>query len=110
MDMDTGRFSRRRFIRTAGVTVTLPMLPSLLYSRGARAAECTPIKRFLAYHFPNGHHMPEHLPTGTGAGTAWTLPPMLASMQDLKSDLLFVSGLENQQRRRETGDHAIGCG
>jgi hypothetical protein len=110
MEMNTGRFSRRRFISSAGVTITLPMLPSLLYSRRARAAECTPIRRFLAYHFPNGHHMPEHMPAGTGAGTAWTLPVMLASMQDLKSDLLFVSGLENQQRRRETGDHAIGCG
>src|SRR6185369_10767702 len=54
------RFSRRRFISSAGVTVTLPMLPSLLYSRRAGAATCAPIKRFLAYHFPNGHHMVEH--------------------------------------------------
>ena len=91
------------------MTVTLPMLPSLLWSRRAGAA-CAPIKRFLAYHFANGHHMPEHMPTGTGSGSAWTLPPMLASMQDLKPDLTFVSGLENQMRRRETGDHAIGCG
>jgi hypothetical protein len=35
---------------------------------------------------------------------------MLAPMQDLKEYLLFVSGLENQQRRQEFGDHAIGCG
>src|SRR5262245_35584007 len=108
--MDTRRLSRRRFITSAGVTVTLPMLPSLLYSRRAGAAACAPIKRFLAYHFPNGHHMPEHLPAATGSGAAWALPPMLASMQDIKPDLLFVSGLENQQRRRELGDHAIGCG
>ena len=46
--------------------------------------------------------MPEHMPTAAGSGAAWTLPPMLASMQDLKSDLTYVSGLENQQRRRET--------
>jgi len=103
------RFDRRRFITTAGVTVTLPMLPSLLWSRRAGAA-CAPIKRFVAYQFANGHHMPEHMPTGTGSGSAWSLPPMLASMQDLKSELTFVSGLENQQRRRENGDHAIGCG
>jgi hypothetical protein len=107
---DDPRFDRRRFLATGGVTVTLPMLPSLLWSRRAGAATCAPIKRFLAYHFANGHHMPEHLPTGTGSGSAWSLPPMLASMQDLKSELTFVSGLENQQRRREIGDHAIGCG
>src|SRR6185436_20845253 len=82
----------------------------LLYSRRAAAATCAPIKRLLAYTFPNGHHMVEHLPTGTGSGAAWTLPLMLASMQDLKPDLTFVSGLENQQRRRELGDHAIGNG
>jgi hypothetical protein len=106
---DDPHVSRRRFLTTAGVTVTLPMLPSLLYTRRAQAA-CAPIKRFLAYHFANGHHMPEHMPSAAGAGAAWTLPPMLTAMQDLKSDLTYVSGLENQQRRRETGDHAIGCG
>jgi len=108
--MDELRFSRRRFITTSGVTITLPMLPSLLYSRRAGAATCAPIKRFLAYTFPNGHHMVEHLPTGVGSGAAWTLPVMLAALQDLKPDLTFVSGLENQQRRRELGDHAIGNG
>jgi hypothetical protein len=109
--MPSGRHSRRRFLTGAGLTITLPLLPSLLHTPNARAAEsCAPVKRFLAYMFCNGHHMPEHLPSGTGSGDAWTLPPMLASMADLKSDLVFVSGLENQQRRREFGDHAIGCG
>src|SRR4051812_45015549 len=100
---DDYSLSRRRFITSAGVTITLPMLPSLLYSRHAGAATCAPIKRFLAYHFANGHHMPEHLPTAAGSGAAWALPPMLTAMQDLKSDLTYVSGLENQMRRRETG-------
>jgi Protein of unknown function (DUF1585)/Protein of unknown function (DUF1588) len=30
-------------------------------------------------------------------------------MQDLKPDLTWIGGLENQQRRRSTGDHAIGA-
>ena len=106
--MDSGRVSRRRFITSAAVTVSLPLLPSLLHTRRARAAECAPAKRFIAYMFPNGHHMPEHVPTGTGSGSAWALPPMLEALSDLKSELLFVSGLENQHRRRENGDHAIG--
>jgi len=93
---------------TAGVGITLPMLPSLLHSRRAQGAACAPPKRFIVYHFANGHHMREHLPTGVGAGAAWKLPPMLVSMQDLKPDLTFVSGLENQARRKETGDHALG--
>ena len=59
--MFEGRYSRRRFLSTAGVTVTLPMWPSLLWSRKGEAATCAPVKRFLAYHFPNGHHMIEHV-------------------------------------------------
>jgi Protein of unknown function (DUF1552) len=108
MATDSGRFSRRRFLGSAGVTVTLPMLPSLLWSRRSGAATCAPIKRFMAYHFPNGHHMIEHVPVGTGSGANWKLPPTLATMQDLKADLTFIGGLENQQRRRSTGDHALG--
>lgn len=107
---DSKRLSRRRFIRTAGVGVTLPLLPSLLHTPNAAAQTCGPPLRFLAYMFPNGHKMDEHLPVGTGSGNSWTLPPMLQAMQDLKSELVFVSGLENQQRRKEFGDHAIGCG
>jgi hypothetical protein len=109
---DPARLSRRRFIKTAGVGVTLPLLPSLLYTRNAPALSCTPapVKRFVAYMFPNGHKLDEHVPADAGSGAGWSLPPMLHSMQDLKSDLVFVSGLENQQRRRAFGDHAIGCG
>ena len=66
--MRRAHLSRRRFIRTAGLAITLPMLPSLLHTRGARAADCSQPKRFLAYMFPNGHHMPEHMPSGTGSG------------------------------------------
>jgi hypothetical protein len=109
---DEARFSRRRFIRTAGVTITLPMLPSLLHTPNVSAQQaCMPIRRFVGYMFANGHKMDEHKPSGSGgSGSAWALPPMLASMQDLKQHLVFVSGLENQQRRKEFGDHAIGCG
>ena len=110
--MTRNDLSRRRFISSAGVTITLPLLPSLLYSRRASAAAsaCTPAKRLVTYMFPNGHKLDEHVPAAAGAGTAWTLPAMLAPMQALKSDLLFVAGLENQQRRRELGDHSIGSG
>ena len=113
---DALNLSRRRFIRTAGVTITLPLLPSLLWSpRAAKAQSCQP-KRFLAYMFGNGTHKAEFLPPGSGStalnvsGDAWELPAPLVSMQDLKEDLVFVSGLENQERRRAPGDHGIGCG
>lgn len=108
--MDNPRFSRRRFITSAGVTITLPMLPSLLYSRKTGAATCSPAKRFLAYMHPNGLHMAESIPAVAGSGDAWTLSNMLAPLLPVKSDIVVVTGLENQQRRRQVGDHALGCG
>lgn len=121
--MFEGRFSRRRFIRTAGVTVTLPMLPSLLWRRRAEAACVQPIKRLIVYYYSNGNNIFKSFgdstvqdwpapPTATAnvSGADWTLPAALAPFKDLKSDMVLVQGLENQQRRRAFGDHAIGCG
>jgi hypothetical protein len=108
--MDERRFSRRRFITSAGVTVTLPMLPSLMWEKKAGAATCTPIKRFMFYHYPNGNYMQEHNPTGAGAGAAWGLPSTMPTWAALKPDITYITGLENQQRRRQTGDHALGAG
>jgi hypothetical protein len=105
---DELRFDRRRFFTTAGVGITLPMLPSLLWSPNASAATCAPIKRFMFYHFPNGHYMQEHIPTGAGA--TWGLPSTMPTWAPYKQDITFITGLENQQRRRQTGDHALGAG
>lgn len=121
--MSTGRFSRRRFLTSAGVTVTLPMLPSLLWSRRARAAACDTPLRFIVYYYSNGNNVfksfsdstPQDWPApptsaATLAGSAWSLPTALSPFQEVKSDVLLLRGLENQQRRRAFGDHAIGCG
>ncbi len=106
--MFSGRFSRRRFITSAGVTVTLPMLPSLMWTRKAGAATCAPIKRFMFYHYPNGNYMQDHNPTGAGA--TWGLPITMPTWAPYQADMTYITGLENQQRRRQTGDHALGAG
>jgi hypothetical protein len=121
--MFVGRFARRRFLAGAGVTVTLPMLPSLLWSRRGSAAVCDTPLRLIVYYYSNGNNIfrsfsdstlqdwPAQPTTAqTFAGNAWTLPNSLTSLQAVKSDILLVRGLENQQRRRAFGDHAIGCG
>lgn len=112
------RRSRRRFFQTAGVTITLPMLPSLMWERraSAQADACETPKRFVAYMFGNGTHKSEFKPAGSGSdafnvsGSAWQLPVPLQTWEDLKSDIVFVSGLENMERRRAAGDHGLGCG
>jgi len=110
-------------MRTAGVSVTLPMLPSLLWRRRAEAACVQPIKRFIVYYYSNGNNIFKSFQDSTlqdwpappnaaanVSGAAWTLPAALAPFQNLKADMVLVQGLENQQRRREFGDHSIGCG
>jgi hypothetical protein len=113
------RRSRRRFFQTAGVGITLPMLPSLMWERRAQAqaSSCEIPQRFVAYMFGNGTHKADFIPPGGNvstalnvSGDAWQLPTPLQSMQALKEDIVFVSGLENQERRRQPGDHGIGCG
>jgi hypothetical protein len=121
--MFVGRFARRRFLTSAAVTVTLPMLPSLLWDRRASAAVCDTPGRLIVYYYSNGNNIFKSFsdstlqdwpaPPTTSAtltGDAWTLPKALSPLQDVKSDILLVRGLENQQRRRAFGDHAIGCG
>lgn len=103
--------SRRRFLGTTAVTITLPHLPSLLHDRKrAWAAACTTPQRFVAYYIPNGMHMSRWVPAQQGSGAEWQPSPLLAPLAEVKPDLLVVSGLDNGQRRREFGDHAIGCG
>jgi hypothetical protein len=121
--MFAGRFSRRRLLASAGVTVTLPMLPSLLWSRRGEAATCAVPRRLIVYYYANGNNIFKSFKdstaqdwpappsaTATLVGSAWKLPAALGAFEDLKSDILLVQGLENHQRRRVLGDHAIGCG
>jgi hypothetical protein len=64
----------------------------------------------MFYHYPNGNYMQEHVPTGAGSGDNWGLPPTMPTWAPYKGDITFITGLENQQRRRQTGDHALGAG
>ncbi len=102
---------RRAFLGGAGAAIVLPALPSLL-ERPARAQQVTPPKRFVAWMLPNG------VPIGTTAGNFWRpaalgdsfeLSRSLEPLGELKSDVLFVSGLTNLVTY-EPGAHASGAG
>ena len=99
------------------------MLPSLLWSRRGAASSCDPAKRLIVYYYSNGNNIFKSFTDSTLqdwpappktsaalAGAAWQLPAALSGLAEVKSDILLVRGLENQQRRRAFGDHAIGCG
>ncbi|MCX4240640.1 DUF1552 domain-containing protein [Paraliomyxa miuraensis] len=99
--------SRRTFLGGAGVMVGLPMLEAMIPTRKAEAGGVTPVQRLLCWYVPNGIHMQAWTPAETGAGYALT--PILQPLAALKSEVLVISGLDNNPAESEgPGDHASG--
>jgi len=99
-------------LSNAAVTVGLPFLASLGHlPRRARAAECAPRKRFVAWYQPNGFVMPHWTPEQTGAG--YIAPSLLEPLAPVRAKSIILSGLENEmvaQAKGMLGNHAGGTG
>jgi hypothetical protein len=102
--------SRRACLRGLGVAVGLPWLEAMA-PRSARAAGPKPL-RLLTVFAPHGIHMPAWRPAA--AGEAFTLPPILEPLKDLRGELNVISGLANYPASITTkefaGSHARGAG
>lgn len=103
--------SRRTLLRGAGAALALPVLeamhPAIAHAQQNGA---TPPRRLLAYYVPCGIHMPAWRVSG-GTGPLGTLPPMLASFEPLKQDILLLSRVSNRPAIPDgPGDHASGTG
>jgi hypothetical protein len=99
------------FLAGAGVTLSLPFLPSALWSRRAGAATCKPPRRFMAWFAPNGMNMMNWTPTTTG--TTWDLTPILRPLGPIRKKILILTGLDNQNLAvpgNPPGDAGAGTG
>ena len=87
------RLTRRSVLKGAGgIAIALPWLEAMIRRRPARAAAPPNVpKRFLAVYTPGGT-VPERW-TPTGSETDFTLSPILAPLEPVKSRLLVLSGL-----------------
>jgi hypothetical protein len=88
---------RRTFLRgalgAAAATVALPPLELMLNSNGAAFADGAALpKRFGVFFWGNGVVNSRWNPSGTGAGSAWSLSEELAPLSSVKSHLTVVSG------------------
>jgi hypothetical protein len=100
-------WTRRAFLRGAGVALALPLLPSLL-PRAARSEDRPPV-RLVFWYVANGIHMPAWRPTRTGEG--YDLPLILAPLAPVQAHVSVLSGLTNLAGRFNVpGDHARGTG
>lgn len=101
--------SRRTVLRGLGVSLALPWLEAT--HSVARAAAWSPAAaapRRMAFIFvPNGVHLPEWTPKGTGYG--YDLPTILQPLAPVHRDVSVLSGLTHDKGRANddgAGDHA----
>jgi len=92
--MSQFRLSRRTVLRGAGsIAIALPWLEIMGAPSEARAQSAAPAaKRFVTVYQPGGTVRSKYTPTGNE--TAFTLSPILAPFEKMKSKLLIVDGLD----------------
>ncbi len=100
------QISRRAVLRGVGASIALPWLESIMPGL-AQAAEGGKPWRMAFFSVPNGMHMPDWTPKKEGPLDA--LPPILASLEPVKSSVTVLSGLTLNGGRAQhdgPGDHA----
>jgi hypothetical protein len=90
--IDQRTCSRRTVLKGAGVALALPWLEALA-PRPARALP-PPTVRYVALYFPNGT-ADFWRPGGAGAGSSWSLSPILAPLAPVKPYLTVLTNVAN---------------
>ena len=104
-NMDAQPFSRRHFLRGAGVALALPWmesLPAFGAEAGKKALNKPPV-RFGCMYFSNGVE-PAHW-WAKGEGASMELGPVLEPMLPHRTDFTFIRGLFNQQAVLSSSPH-----
>jgi hypothetical protein len=70
-------------------------------SGSARAQDAASAKRFIPIYLPNGASTLWWKTTGSGAGDAWQLSPLLAPFEPLKQKMLMIRQMGNFTWRRD---------
>jgi hypothetical protein len=94
------RTTRRHVLRAAGVALALPWMESLNTSVG-HAADGVPAKRFIPVYFPNGASVLWWRTTGSGAGDAWKLSPLLSPFEAVKPKMQLIRQIGNFSWRKD---------
>jgi hypothetical protein len=93
--MKRSRFSRRSFLRGAGVSIALPWMESLTATSRAAAAGADAPVRVAVLFAGNGFHGSEW--NASGEGDSMTLGKVLEPLNDFRRQLLFIRGLYNAE-------------
>jgi len=86
---------RRTFLKSAGLSLALPMLESLVPLRALAASATTgPTKRLVTIGSYLGFHTPSFNPSETGR--QYAMSPVLGPLEDLRKDFSIFSGLDHR--------------
>ncbi len=99
--------SRRRFLRASGLSLALPLLPSLMKSAGAAESVASEPMRLCYVYVPNGVNMTHWRPDGEGDG--FNFNRSTKSLEPHRDSLRFITGLEHREayiHNDGAGDHA----
>jgi Protein of unknown function (DUF1552) len=83
--------SRRTILRGLGTAIALPWLEAMGPIASAAGAPSTAPRRMAFFYVPNGVHMPDWTPGGSGS--ALNLPEILRPLSPFQDDLLVLTGL-----------------
>jgi hypothetical protein len=98
--------ARRTFLRSAGATLALPLLESMLPAATALAKTAGAPQRRLGFvYIPHGVIMDDWTPQGTAAG--FGLPPILKPLEPFRDSLVVISNLTAPP---SNGSHATASG
>jgi hypothetical protein len=88
-------FSRRTFLRAAGVSIALPLLDA--YRSSASASDGSPPARMAFIYVPNGVNILKWMPETTGPDFQWS--PTLEVLAEFRADVAVLSGLSHPQAK-----------
>jgi hypothetical protein len=97
---------RRMFLRSAGATLALPLLESMIPAATALARTAAAPQRRLGFvYIPHGVIMDDWTPQG--AATGFELPPILKPLEPFRDSLVVISNLTAPP---SNGSHATASG
>ena len=86
--------TRRAFLKGLGVSVTLPVMESLVSKAQAQTLENRP-KRLTVFYSPNGVRMQRYTPAEPGVN--YTMTPVLQPLSGVRDKFTVISGLAHYQ-------------
>ena len=104
---------RRTFLRSAGVTLALPLLDAMIPALTALSnTAAAPIRRMGVFYVPNGMAMSYWVPKAVGSD--YEIPRTLESLAPFRDQTVVLSGLEDKSAwpgpDEGAGSHARAAG